>query len=230
MAHRKRKPSAVAPDTREAIQSSSDTQEESDAPADSEGLSPFAGLELDFERIETAGKVELGEEHRLGLPAFAEVLSLWYGPARDSYRELLSSSRPHLKKLCNQARSLANTLNPSTVPGRTVLRHIRPRLPYGLQLLRFRHQCEQIARAADGFLAATKPKPGRPQMRTAIRQLHDLYLQAGGKGTSYWYESSGRYTGAFYHFVEEIFRQAGCPVNQGLGKTIQRALQDKTKT
>lgn len=182
--------------------------------------------------LEKAARIRLTPELRRRL---LELLNDYLAARRKAPDTPNRKLKGRLRPLVTHARRLAELLDPPDLAGVDALWWAARGMPgrfFDHDAASLKHRLEQLAAGAELALAeGAEREPGRPsgELETwLIRQLHGLYLAAGGEGTGAYYdEYSGSERGRFLALVEAVWNGVRGPslTRSRLGRRIRAALE-----
>ena len=183
------------------------------------------GLGLDFEALERAGGVTLGEKQRTRLDAAVAMLRMpprWWGlSAKELTRTLRAGIRGgerFLKLLDLWLKIGAWEWNIVELSRKDEVQE--KMAPGVVAISKLRDQAAKLLPIFREFEGQWQGKPGRPHRGPLAIFMHmadRAFREAGGRGPSYRYmyvredeDSEEQYAGAALDFFEELLRQVGC--------------------
>ena len=142
----------------------------------------------------------------------------------------------HLRNLRKHAKELAEDLDPPSLARVDALWFAARHMPSSFfenGVATLHHQCDRLVKAASQALENLPAgSPGRPRINAEerlIRDLHALYLDAGGEGTGAYHhvrrDGLESEEGRFLNFVFILLTDIRLPMKRNtLGRTIRRVL------
>jgi hypothetical protein len=196
-------------------------------------IAPGAGppISIDESTIEQIAPGKFSEQQKSEL---VEVVNAYLfekrGPAGPPNREL----RKYLAGLRDDARRLAEDLDPPSLPRFDALWQVSRYTPARFRPVTVRRACEQLAEAAEKALEALQPgKSGRRRKDADKALIRGLYQAAGGSETfssaayrdEFMNGFAGGERGEFLDFAEAVLRAIRLPVSRNtLARKIRKTL------